>query len=38
MRAQIFTNDRERLGAALGHDVWHSNAYVLEMEPRPKIP
>ncbi len=25
--AQIFTNDREKLGAALGHDVSHSSAH-----------
>ncbi len=28
--AQIFINDREKLGAALGHDVSHSNAQVPE--------
>jgi ATP-dependent exoDNAse (exonuclease V) alpha subunit len=28
--AQIFTNDREKLGAALGHDVSHSSAHVPE--------
>ncbi len=26
--AQIFTNDREKLGAALGHDVSHTSAHV----------
>ena len=25
--AQIFTNDREKLGAALGHEVSHSSAH-----------
>jgi len=30
--AQIFTNDREKLGAALGHDVSHSSAHVQEMK------
>jgi hypothetical protein len=30
--AQIFTNDREKLGAALGHDVSHSSAHALEMK------
>ena len=30
--AQIFTNDREKLGAALGHDVLHSSAHVQEMK------
>ena len=34
--AQIFTNDREKLGAALGHDVSHSSAHVPEMKPEPK--
>ena len=29
--AQIFTNDREKLGAALGHDVSHGSAHVPEM-------
>jgi hypothetical protein len=29
--SQIFTNDREKLGAALGHDVSHSSAHVPEM-------
>ena len=31
--AQIFTNDREKLGAALGHDVSHTSAHVPEMKP-----
>jgi ATP-dependent exoDNAse (exonuclease V) alpha subunit len=30
--AQIFTNDREQLGAALGHDVSHSSAHAPEMK------
>ena len=30
--AHIFTNDREKLGAALGHDVSHSSAHVPEMK------
>jgi predicted Zn-dependent protease len=30
--AQIFTNNREELGAALGHDVSHSSAHALEMK------
>jgi len=30
--AQIFTNDREKLGAALGHDVSHSSAHAPEIE------
>ena len=34
--AQIFTNDREKLGAALGHDVSHSSAHVPEMKPEQK--
>jgi len=34
--AQIFTNDREELGAALGHDVSHSSAHVQEMKPEQK--
>ena len=35
--AQIFTNDREELGAALGHDVSHSSAHVQEMKPEQKL-
>ena len=31
--AQIFTNDREKLGAALGHDVSHRSAHAPEMKP-----
>jgi thiamine monophosphate synthase len=34
--AQIFTNDRAKLGAALGHDVLHSGAHVPEMKPEQK--
>ena len=34
--AQIFTNDREKLGAALGHDVSHSCAHAPEMKPEQK--
>ena len=34
--AQIFTNDREKLGAALGHDVSHSSAHAPEMKPQQK--
>jgi ATP-dependent exoDNAse (exonuclease V) alpha subunit len=34
--AQIFTNDREKLGAALGHDVSHSSAHAPEMKPEQK--
>jgi ATP-dependent exoDNAse (exonuclease V) alpha subunit len=32
--AQIFTNDREKLGAALGHDVSHSSAHAPEMKQK----
>jgi len=34
--AQIFTNDREKLGAALGHDVSHSSAHAPAMNPEQK--
>jgi hypothetical protein len=34
--AQIFTSDREKLGAALGHHVSHSSAHVPEMKPEQK--
>ena len=34
--AQIFTNDREKLGAALWHDVSHSSAHAPEMKPEQK--
>ncbi len=30
--AQLFTNDREKLGPALGHDVSHSSAHVPEVK------
>jgi hypothetical protein len=32
---QIFTNDREKLGA-LGHDASHSSAHAPEMKPEQK--
>ena len=34
--AQIFTDDREKLGAALGHDVSRSSAHAPEMKPEQK--
>ena len=34
--AQIFTNDREKLGVALGHDVSRSSAHTPEMKPEQK--
>ena len=34
--AQTFTNDGEKLGAALGNDVSHSSAHVPEMKPEQK--
>ncbi len=34
--AQLFTNDREKLGAALGHDVSQSSAHAPEMKPEQK--
>jgi len=34
--AQIFTSDREKLSAALAHDVSHSSAHVPEMKPEQK--
>jgi hypothetical protein len=34
--AQIFTNDREKLGAALGNDVLDSSAHAPEMKPEQK--
>ena len=34
--AQISTNDREALGAALGHDVLHTSTHVPEMKPEQK--
>jgi hypothetical protein len=33
---RIFTKDREKLGAALGHDVSHSSSHALEMKPEQK--
>ena len=30
--AQLFTNDREKLGAALGHDVSHRSAHAPEVK------
>jgi hypothetical protein len=30
--AYVFTKDREKLGAALGHDVSHSSAHAPEMK------
>jgi hypothetical protein len=35
--AQIFTNDREELGAALGHDVSHTSAHAPEMKPEQAV-
>jgi ATP-dependent exoDNAse (exonuclease V) alpha subunit len=35
--AQLFTNDREKLGAALGHDVSHSSAHVPEVKQEQPI-
>jgi ATP-dependent exoDNAse (exonuclease V) alpha subunit len=34
--AHIFTNDREKWGAALGHDISHSSDHVPEMKPEQK--
>ena len=34
--AQIFTDAREKLGAALGHDVSHTSAHAPEMKPEHK--
>jgi len=34
--AQIFTNDLEKLEAALGHDVSHSSSHAPEMKPEQK--
>ncbi|HEY1803917.1 MAG TPA: conjugal transfer protein, partial [Terracidiphilus sp.] len=34
--AQIFTNDREKLSQALGHDVSHQSAHTPEMKPEQK--
>jgi hypothetical protein len=30
--AQLFTNDRQKLGATIGHDVSHSSAHVPEVK------
>ena len=35
--AQIFTNDRERLGAALGRDISHNSAHAPELKPEHAI-
>jgi conjugative relaxase-like TrwC/TraI family protein len=35
--AQFFTNDREKLGAALGHDVSHQSAHVPEVKQEQAI-
>jgi ATP-dependent exoDNAse (exonuclease V) alpha subunit len=35
--AQLFTNDREKLPAALGHDVSHQSAHVAEIVPAQSI-
>jgi hypothetical protein len=35
--AQLFTNDREKLGAALGHDVSHSSAHAPETKQEQTI-
>jgi ATP-dependent exoDNAse (exonuclease V) alpha subunit len=35
--AQLFTNDREKLPAALGHDVSHQSAHVPEIKPEQSI-
>jgi hypothetical protein len=34
--AQIFTNDREKLSQALGHDVSHQSAHAPEKKPEQK--
>jgi len=34
--AQIVTNDREKEGAALGHDLSYSSAHAPEMKPEQK--
>ena len=34
--AQIFTNDLEKLEAALGHDVSHSSSHAPEVKPEQK--
>jgi ATP-dependent exoDNAse (exonuclease V) alpha subunit len=35
--AQLFTNDREKLPEALGHDVSHESAHTPAMKPEPSI-
>jgi conjugative relaxase-like TrwC/TraI family protein len=35
--AQLFTNDREKLPSALGHDVSHQSAHVPEIKPEQSI-
>ena len=35
--AQLFTSNREKLGAALGHDVSHQSAHVPEIKPNQSI-
>jgi hypothetical protein len=35
--AQLFTNDREKLGAALGHDVSHRSAHAPEVKQEQAI-
>jgi hypothetical protein len=35
--AQLYTNDREKLPKALGHDVSHESAHVPTMKPAPSI-
>lgn len=35
--AQLFTNDREKLGAALGHDVSHQSAHLPEIRPEQSV-
>ncbi|MGA7631536.1 MAG: hypothetical protein WCB11_12260 [Terriglobales bacterium] len=35
--AQLFTNDREKLPAALGHDVSRQSAHVPEIKPNQTI-
>ena len=35
--AQMFTNDREKLGVALGHDVSHRSAHAPENTPEQSI-
>jgi ATP-dependent exoDNAse (exonuclease V) alpha subunit len=35
--AQLFTNDREKLPAALGHDVSHQSAVLPEIKPEQSV-